>query len=85
MDKYIIETPHSSVNCQMLINQLHNQGYLYNFEWGCADGVHCGWAIVEAESEEQARMIVPSVVRKNARVVKIQKYDVNEAGEIHAV
>jgi hypothetical protein len=85
MDRYLIETPHAVEDCRMLINQLHSQGYLYNFEWGCADGVHCGWAIVEAESEDQARMIVPSVIRKDARVVRLLKYDINEAGEIHPI
>lgn len=84
MEKYLIETPHTIENCRMLIDQLHSQGYLYNFEWGCAEGVHCGWAIVEAESKEQARMIVPSVVRKDAKVVRIQKFDLDEAGQIHA-
>jgi hypothetical protein len=85
MDRYLIETPHAATDCRMIINQLHSQGYLYNFEWGCADGVHCGWAIVEAENDQEAKMVVPSIVRKDARVVKIQKYDVNEAGEIHTI
>ena len=84
MDRYLIETPHAAVDCRMIINQLHSQGYLYNFEWGCADGVHCGWAIVEAESEKEARMIVPSIVRKDARVVRMIKFDIDEAGKIHA-
>jgi len=85
MDRYMIETPHEAVDCRMIINQLHSQGYLYHFEWGCADGVHCGWAIVEAENEQQARTIVPSVIRKDARVVRLLKFDVSEAGEIHPV
>jgi hypothetical protein len=85
MDRYLIETPHDAVDCHMILNELQNRGYLYNFEWGCADGVHCGWAIVEAESEQQARMIVPSVVRKDARIVRLLKFDMNEAGEIHSV
>jgi hypothetical protein len=84
MEKFLIETPHTTANCLMLINQLHSQGYLHNFEWGCSDGVHCGWAIVEAESEEQARMIVPSLIRKDAKVVRIIKFDLDEAGELHA-
>jgi hypothetical protein len=84
MERYIIETPHTALGCRMLIKQLHSQGYLHNFEWGCKDEVHCGWAIVEAESEEQARMIVPSVVRKDAKVIRILKFDLDEAGELHA-
>jgi hypothetical protein len=84
MDRYLIETPHDTVDCRMLIHEIQSQGYLHNFEWGCADGVHCGWAIIEAENEEQARMIIPSVLRKDARIVRLVKFDVDEAGEIHA-
>jgi len=85
MDKYMIETPHEAVDCRMVLHQLHSQGYLYNFDWGCADGVHCGWAIVEAENGEQARMIVPSIIRKDARVVRVIKFDMDEAGKLHTV
>ncbi len=38
----------------MLVDQIYAMGYLYHFEWGCPDGVHCAWAIIEAESHAQA-------------------------------
>jgi len=83
MDRYLIETSHAAVDCRMILNQVHSQGYLHRFEWGCADKVHCGWAIVEAENEHQARMIVPSIVRNDARIVRLVKFDISNAGEIH--
>ena len=49
-------------------------GYLYHFDWGCPDGVHTGWAIIEAEDEAQARLSVPSFVRNKARVVRLTKF-----------
>jgi hypothetical protein len=75
MDRYLVETPHSAQDCRMLIEQIYSMGYLYNFDWGCTDGVHCGWAIVEAESDADARLSVPPMVRKKARVIKLYKYD----------
>jgi hypothetical protein len=75
MDRYLVETPHSAQDCKMLIDQIYAMGYLYNFDWGCMDGVHCGWAIVEAENDEDARLSVPPMVRKKARVIKLYKFD----------
>ncbi len=68
----------------MLIEQVYAMGYLYQFEWGCPDGVHCGWAIIEAESHAQALLAVPSLIRNKARVIKLCKFT-GEALPAHAV
>jgi hypothetical protein len=75
MERYLIETPHSAEDCDQLINQVYAMGYLYHFDWGCMVGVHSGWAIIEAESEADARLAVPSMVRKKARVVRLNKFE----------
>ena len=75
MDRYLIETPHTARDCKMLVEQVYAMGYLHNFDWGCEVGVHNGWAIIEAESEAQARLAVPSLVRRKARVIKLSKFD----------
>jgi hypothetical protein len=75
MDRYLIETPHTARDCQMLVDQVLAMGYLNHFDWGCEAGVHCGWAIIEAESEDQARLAVPPLIRKQARVIKVVKFD----------
>ena len=83
MDRYLIETPHTDENCKLLISQVHALGYLHHFDWGCGDGVHCGWAIIEAESEEQARMAVPSVIRDDARVIRLIRFDSDQVKQFH--
>jgi hypothetical protein len=62
MNRYLIETPHSTEECLDLIKVLNAQGYLWNFEWGCKAGIHTGWAIIEAENAAQARLVVPLYV-----------------------
>jgi len=74
MERYLIETPHTPQDCHLLVGQVYSMGYLYHFEWGCPDGVHSGWAIIEAEDETQARLAVPSIVRNKARVVKLTRF-----------
>jgi hypothetical protein len=71
MERFLIETPHTEQNCRDLIGQVNATGYLTHFSWGCFSGVHCGWAIIEAENEAQARLAVPPLVRHEARVVSL--------------
>lgn len=75
MNRYMVETPHAAEDCRMLIEQIEAMGYLHHFEWGCKSGVHCGWAIIEAENEAQARMSMPPLVRGKGRVVELTRFD----------
>lgn len=74
MDRYLIESPHTAQDCKMLVQQVYAMGYLHHFDWGCKDGVHSGWAIIEAESVAQAHLAVPAIVRSKARVIKLCKF-----------
>ena len=82
MNRYLIETPHTARDCQMLVDQVYAMGYLHHFDWGCESGVHSGWAIIEAENEAQAQLAVPSLVRKKARVIRLTKFE-GSTGPFH--
>ena len=58
----------------MLVDQVYAMGYLYHFDWGCKVGVHSGWAIIEAENEDLARLAVPPMVRSKARIIQVSKF-----------
>ena len=75
MDRYLIETPHREQDCLNLVELVNASGYLTHFDWGCMAGVHTGWAIIEAENEVQARLAVPPLVRGQARVIRLNKFD----------
>jgi len=75
MNKYLIESPHTGENCTQAVKDVHAAGYLHFFEWGCDDNDHTAWAIVEAESADHARQMVPWYLRDDARIVRLVKYD----------
>ena len=75
MDRYLIESPHAAEDCDKVVKEVHTAGYLHQFDWGCHSGVHTGWAIIETDSVEHARQIVPWMVRDKARIVKIEKFE----------
>ncbi len=74
MERYLVESPHKKEDCTHALKQVEALGYLTHFEWGCASGNHTGFIIIEAENEAQARMVVPSMSRKAARVVKLNRF-----------
>ncbi len=83
MDRYLIETPHTAQECFLLVKQVHAMGYLHHFDWGCKAGEHCGWAIIEAENEKQARLAVPPLVHAKARVIKLTRFDAGQVKSLH--
>jgi hypothetical protein len=85
MARFLIESPHTAENCIMVLKEIHAKGYLQHFDWGCEFGEHCGWGVLEAENEEQARMVVPSIVRGQASVWRVSKFNVDDAERLHAV
>ena len=76
MERYIIVSPHTAEDCDRAIKEIHAAGYLHHFEWGCKDNDHTGWAIVEAESLEHAKQIVPWYLRAQARIVQWVKFEI---------
>ena len=81
MDRYVIESAHTAGDCDKAVKEIALAGFLHQFEWGCEDGVHSAWAIIEAENREHARQIVPWMMRDKARIVKLVKFE--QAGPLH--
>ena len=84
MNKYLVESPHKLEDCGKVLGLTEAAGFLTHFDWGCRDGVHCGWAIFEAESPAQAMLAVPSVAREMARAVRLNKFVPEEVMPLHA-
>ena len=86
MNKYLIEVPHDSdkVACARAIQVFHTTGshFVANADWGCDDGEHKAWIIVEVASREDARSILPPAYRSEAKIVKLTKFTLQEAEDI---
>ena len=88
MAKYLIELAHEATveACTTTIQTLLSTGshFLTNAEWGCKDEEHKCWIIVDVNSKEEARAILPPVYRNEAKIIKLIRYtldDLNEAKE----
>ena len=86
MARFLIEVPHEAekLACTRAVQALLSRGshYVTNADFGCMDGEHKGWLIVEMESREEARFIVPPVYRANAKIVRLNKFTLEELDEL---
>jgi hypothetical protein len=89
MEKYLIEVPHEATDsaCLNAVNIFLQTGshFLRQAEWGCHDGEHKAWLIVEALDKEEARQIIPSLFRRVAKIVKLHQYTREEMENITKV
>ena len=84
--RFLIEVPHeeSTLACARVVDVFLKTGshFLSNADWGCKDGVHKAWMLVEVGNKEEARHIVPPAFRAEARVVKLNKFTIEEVEQI---
>jgi len=86
MAKFLIEVPHTAKkeDCEMAIRVFLNTGshFLTNADWGCMDGEHKAWLILDIENKEQARNILPPVFRPQAKIIQLNRFSMTEKDEI---
>ncbi|HET6558895.1 MAG TPA: hypothetical protein VFG54_16365 [Prolixibacteraceae bacterium] len=78
MKKFLIEVPHGvdKQSCAEAIQvfQHTSSHFLTHAEWGCLDGEHKAWIIVEVENKEEALFIVPPLYRSSAKIVQLTTF-----------
>ena len=80
MEQFMIQTSHdpSHADCERFMQSVYQAGahFVANAEWGCKDGNHTAWLIVEAEDHFDACLIVPPVMREAAIVTRLNRFEV---------
>lgn len=85
MPRYMVEMSHTLRECAWALKTLHDQGpsFLAQFDWGCRDGEHIGWAIVEAENKFHAQELVPRILRPKTRIVELCQFTPEQVQMLH--
>jgi hypothetical protein len=82
MPKFFIEVPHEGdmISCAKAIRVFLETGshFLTNAEWGCKDGEHKAWFIIEVDSKEEARNVVPNAFRRDAKVTLLSRFTMKD-------
>ena len=78
MPKFLIEVPHEAdqAACARAVQTFLQTGshFLANADWGCPDGEHKAWLLLEIGSREDARSVLPPSYRSQAKIVRLKKY-----------
>ena len=87
--RFLIEVPHeeSTVACARAAEVFLKTGshFLSHADWGCRDGVHKAWFIVEVDDKNEARNIVPPSFRSQANIVKLNFFTIEEIENILSI
>ena len=86
MPRFLVEVPHEAetIACARAVQLLLQTGshFLTHAEFGCKDGDHRGWIIVEGETKEEVRNILPAAQRASARIVGLNRFSLEELDEL---
>jgi hypothetical protein len=78
MAKFLIEVEHGSEKdaCMEAIQVFLQTGshFLTHAEWGCVDGEHKAWIMVDVPTKNDARYIVPPRFRSVAKITQLTQY-----------
>ncbi len=82
MKKFLIESSHGpdKKSCKEAIQIFLQTGthLLTHADWGCMDGEHKAWIIVEANSKEEAMYVLPPFYRPTARAIELVNFTLED-------
>ena len=86
MARYLVEVPHDNRKeaCQMAVRVFLETGshFVTGADWGCSDGEHKAWMIVDVGSKDEALSILPPLFRNSAKVVSLEQFTFDRRGDI---
>jgi len=86
MARFLIEVPHEPevLACAQAVEIFLRTGshFLTHADWGCMDGDHKAWLIVEVDSKDEARCIIPPALGTQARIVRLNAFTLEQIEEI---
>ncbi len=86
MTRFLIEVPHEADTAAcvraILIFLETGSHFLTHADWGCMDGVHKAWIIVDVEDKQQARNIVPAAYRSQAQIITLNEFTMEQVDEM---
>ncbi len=83
---YMITSIHEAERCLDALDEMRAKGIdtLNKFVFGCKEGDHTGYAIVDEESREAALSLLPAVLQETACITKVDKFTHADIQAFHA-
>ena len=82
MARFLIEIPHEGefLACAKFVQVFLSSGshLLTHADWGCMDGNHSSWMIVDVDSKETALQLIPPAFRQQAKIIGLNKFNLEQ-------
>ena len=82
MSRFLIEVAHEpkKLECERAVRMFLETGshFMTNADWGCSDGEHKAWIVVDLDTKEDALLIVPPQFRNNAKITRLEKFSMDD-------
>ena len=86
MARFLIEVPHDGTTaaCIHAVEAFLRAGshFVTHADWGCQDGDHRAWVVLEADSREEARNVIPPVLQARAKVVQLNTFTLKDLEQL---
>jgi hypothetical protein len=86
MNKYLIEVHHDAdiYECKQTVSVFLSSGshFLTNADWGCMDGIHKAWFMMDAENKDEVMRVVPPAFRKDTTIIQLNKFRLKDYEEL---
>ena len=75
MARYMIRSPHTKEECLRALDEelVKGKDILEIFDFGCKEGDHTAYAIVDVNSRNDALNLVPTFLQNKASIVEVGK------------
>ena len=85
MSRFLIEAPHEGTKqaCELAVQTFLKTGshFMTDADWGCSDGEHKAWIVVDLDTKDEAMLIVPPEYRKSVRIIQLEKFALDDTGK----
>jgi hypothetical protein len=86
MARFLIEVQHEGTvsECTRVAEVFLRTGshFLTRADWGCLDGDHKAWIVVDFATKDEARQVIPPDFRSQAKVVQLNTFSLAQIEEL---
>jgi hypothetical protein len=86
MARFLIEVTHDedTFACAQAVEAFLRTGshFLTHADWGCRDGDHRSWMILELDTKAEALNVVPPAFHSRTRIVALNSFTLEQIREI---
>lgn len=85
MNTYFVQVPHTSEQCMNTLTEMKDKGdaYLAKFNFGCMSGDHTAYALLDGNSEQDIRQMLPKDLQATAKIEKVDKFTSAQIEDMH--